>query len=172
MNNKVLIQLLMFPVLFLFLLIDGQLSTLATNWSVGAFAISSHLVFMLAMFYAQYMSFWKSIFIFFLLGIVYDSLYLGLLGMATTLFPLALFFIYFFFQGIERKKNITILILLVVIFGFEGIGYLFASTFQITSLPLFSFVFYKLLPTLLFNIFLFIIIQPLLQYIFRITNKT
>ncbi len=49
MRNK-MIEIFMFPILFFILLLDGQISTLVTNWSVGLFTISSHLVLMLAIF--------------------------------------------------------------------------------------------------------------------------
>lgn len=171
MRNRV-VEFFMFPVLFLVLLIDGQVSTLFSNMSVGLFAISSHILLMLAIFYANYVSLPISLVLFALLGLIYDVSYLSLVGIATTTFPLVIFCIYFYFQGIESKRTINLLILLVSIFQFEFISYLFARVFQMTNLSVFIFVFNKLLPSLLFNLILFLLIQPILERIFGITNKT
>ncbi|MBS8068982.1 rod shape-determining protein MreD [Streptococcus suis] len=171
MRNK-MIEIFMFPILFFILLLDGQISTLVTNWSVGLFTISSHLVLMLAIFYANYVSLGFSLFIFTLLGLVYDIGYLNLIGIATTTLPLVLYCIYFFFQGAVSKRGINILILLVAIFQFEFISYSFARIFHITNLSVFIFVFNKLLPSLLFNLVLFFVLQPLFERLFGITNKT
>ncbi|HFU3844243.1 TPA: rod shape-determining protein MreD [Streptococcus suis] len=171
MRNRVL-EFFMFPILFFILLLDGQLATLLSNMSVGLFAISSHILLMFAIFYANYVSLQISLLIFILLGLVYDIAYLGFIGMATTILPLVVFCIYFYFQGIGSKRSINLLILLVSIFQFEFISYLFARVFQMTNLSVFIFVFNKLLPSLLFNLILFLLIQPMLERIFGITNKT
>ncbi|MDQ8759546.1 rod shape-determining protein MreD [Streptococcus ruminantium] len=171
MRNK-LVEVFMFPVLFVLLLVDGQLSTLVTNWSVDLFSVSSHLVFMLAIFYANYVSVRFSLLVFTLLGLIYDISYLGLIGIAITTFPLVGYCIYFFFQGFDRKRGLNALILLVVVFQFEFISYLFARIFHMTNLSVFIFVFNKLLPSLVFNLLLFLVLQPLLERLFGITNKT
>ncbi|HFR3397545.1 TPA: rod shape-determining protein MreD, partial [Streptococcus suis] len=41
-----------------------------------------------------------------------------------------------------------------------------------TNLSVFIFVFNKLLPSLLFNLVLFFVLQPLFERLFGITNKT
>lgn len=171
MNNK-RIEIFMLPILFFFLLMDGQISTVATNWSFGLFSVTSHIVLMLAIFYANYVSLGYSLVIFSLLGMIYDLSYLDLLGMATTTFPLVIFCIYFFFQGVENKVGVNCLILLVVLFLFEFISYLFARAFSMTNLSVFIFGFYKLLPSLLFNLLVFLAIQPVFRRLFGITNKT
>ncbi|HFI0236872.1 TPA: rod shape-determining protein MreD [Streptococcus suis] len=171
MHNRVL-EFFMFPVLFFILLIDGQVSTFLSNMSVGLFSISSHILLMFAIFYANYVSLSISLVIFALLGLVYDVVYLGFIGMAATTLPLVIFCIYFYFQGVESKRLINLLILLVSIFQFEFTSYLFARVFQMTNLSVFIFVFNKLLPSLLFNLILFLLIQPVLERIFGITNKT
>ncbi|HFU4460493.1 TPA: rod shape-determining protein MreD [Streptococcus suis] len=171
MHNRVL-EFFRFPVLFFILLIDGQVSTFLSNMSVGLFAISSHILLMFAIFYANYVSLSISLVIFALLGLVYDVVYLGFIGMAATTLPLVIFCIYFYFQGVGSKRLINLLILLVSIFQFEFTSYLFARVFQMTNLSVFIFVFNKLLPSLLFNLILFLLIQPVLERIFGITNKT
>lgn len=171
MRNRFL-EFFMFPLLFLVLLIDGQVSTLLSNMAVGLFAISCHILLMLAIFYANYVSLPISLVIFTLLGLIYDISYFSLVGIATTTFPLVIFFIYFYFQGVGSKRSINLLILLVSIFKFEFTSYLFARVFQMTNLSVFIFVFNKLLPSLLFNVILFLLIHPILDSIFRFTNKT
>lgn len=171
MSNK-LIEFFMIPIVFFLLLIDGQISTLATNWSVDSLIISSHLLLMVAIFYANYVSLKYSFLVFMFLGLIYDTIYFRFLGIATTLFPLIVVSIYFFYQAIEYKRGVNVLVLLVSIFQFELISYLFARIFQITHLSLFNFVFTALFPSLVFNIVLFVILQPFFEHLFGITNKT
>ncbi|NQN50477.1 rod shape-determining protein MreD [Streptococcus suis] len=170
--SKRLFELLMFPVLFVVLIIDGQLSTLATNWSVGNFSISSHILLMIAIFYANFISLKFSLFVFMIIGFIYDISYLGLVGIATTTLPLVVFGMYFFFQAMESRRIFNLLILVVSLFQFEFISYLFARFFHLTNLSVFIFVFNNLLPSLLFNLVLFFILQPLMEQSFGFTNKT
>ncbi|HFI0424145.1 TPA: rod shape-determining protein MreD [Streptococcus suis] len=170
--SKKMVEFFMFPVAFLTLLIDGQLTTLATNWSFGSLAISSHILLMFAIFYANFVSLRYSLIVYLIIGLIYDISYLGIIGIATTTLPLVIFGMYFFFQGVESRRLINLLILIVSIFQFEFISYLFARFFHLTNLSVFIFVFNNLLPCLIFNALLFFIIQPLIEQVFGITNKT
>ncbi|HFI0348781.1 TPA: rod shape-determining protein MreD, partial [Streptococcus suis] len=73
--SKKMVELFMFPVAFLTLLIDGQLTTLATNWSFGSLAISSHILLMFAIFYANFVSLRYSLIVYLIIGLIYDISY-------------------------------------------------------------------------------------------------
>ncbi|HFI0791386.1 TPA: rod shape-determining protein MreD [Streptococcus suis] len=170
--NKKLVTFLMLLLLFFSFILDGQISTLVTNWSIGLFAFSSFTLFMLAIFFVNLVSLRISLIFFSLLGFFYDVSYFGLIGIGTTIFPIVIFSMYFFFQGIKRNLFVDLIILIISIFQFELISFLFARIFHMTNLSFFIFVFNKLLPTMLFNFLLFIILYPMLKSFFEITNKT
>ncbi len=165
-------DLIILPVLFLLLLVDGQLSTLLTNFIPGVFSVSTYLLFIGGLYFAHRVSLPYSLLTFVLLGLVYDLYYLKLVGLATTIFPLLVIILYFFFRGVDNNRWTNVIVLLVLIFHLELVSYLFARLFQLTNLSVFIFVFYNLLPTLVVNFLLFVVLQPLFDSIFRITNKT
>lgn len=159
-------------ILFAAFLIDGQLSTLLINWAPDRVIIASHLLLMAGIFLTQYLPVSYMIVLFTLLGLSYDLYYLGVLGIATTLFPLMAYIVYYFHQELGFKRITNLILLLVLVFGFEFTSFLFARLFHMTNLSMFIFVFYNLVPTLVFNFLLLLIFQPLLERFFGITNKT
>ncbi|HFI0430158.1 TPA: rod shape-determining protein MreD, partial [Streptococcus suis] len=83
--NKKLVTFLMLLLLFFSFILDGQISTLVTNWSIGLFAFSSFTLFMLAIFFVNFVSLRISLIFFSLLGFFYDVSYFGLIGIGTTI---------------------------------------------------------------------------------------
>ena len=158
--------------LFFILILDGQIATLITNYLPRQFTINSHLLFMFGIFLFNYIEMRYSLILFSLLGFIYDIYYLGFLGIAFTLFPLSVFFIYYFYRETSVQRLMNAIILLVVVFIFEFLGFGFARLFHITNLSVFIFLVYNLLPSLVFNLSFFFVLQPLLERAFGITNKT
>ena len=159
-------------IVLLVFLMDGQLSTLMTNWSPGPISISSHMVLMVGIFLSFHLPLLYSISIFAVLGFIYDLYYLGVLGIAITLMPLSVYLIYYFYQNLPFRAVTNQVILLVILFVFEFAAFLLARLFSLTNLSMFIFVFYDLMPTLVFNAFLLLLLHPLLESCFGITNKT
>ncbi len=158
--------------LFLAFVIDGQISTLLSNWGPERITITCHLLLILAIYFTPYLSSFYHIFLFLMLGIIYDIYYLGGLGIATTLYPLMIYLMYYFYQAVPFNRVINFVVLMVLIFGFEFASFLLARLFQLTNLSMFIFVFYNLLPGLLFNSAFLILLQPLMERSFGIINKT
>ncbi|WP_394405813.1 rod shape-determining protein MreD [Streptococcus sp. 20-1249] len=171
MNKKYLFYLSPVFVLLSFL-IDGQVSTLVTNWLPGAMTVSCHIIFILSIFYSIDMPLRWQLILFTLLGALYDLYYLNILGIGLTIMPLMVYLIYYFYQQLKFNSLSNITILLVVLFGFEFGSFLLGRLFQLTNLSMYMFVFYNLAPTLLFNCLILVVVQPFFKKIFRITNKT
>ncbi|WP_309109486.1 rod shape-determining protein MreD [Streptococcus zhangguiae] len=164
---------LLFPFILLFsFLLDGQLSTLLTNLVPGIIAISSHLLLILALVTVSYFPLFVNLLLFTILGLVYDIYYLNVVGIYITLFPLVVYVIDYFYQSLKFKRVTNHILLLVVVFVVEFGAFLFARLFEVTNLSMFIFVFYSLVPTLVFNSFLLLVVQPLFERIVYITNKT
>lgn len=171
MNTKQITYLAPLIVLIAFLF-DGQLSTLLINWSPVPISISSHILLIIAIFLSFHLPLFYSLSLFALIGLVYDLYYLGVLGIAITLMPLSVYLIYYFYQNLGFKTITNHIILLVILFVFEFVAFLLARLFFLTNLSMFIFVFNDLVPTLIFNSFLLLLLQPLLKQLFGITNKT
>lgn len=165
---KYLIPLL----LLLSFVIDGQLSTLFINLTPGIFTVSSHLLLMIALYSVLYIPTFYNVVMFTIVGFLYDIYYLNILGIFVTLFPLVVYLIDYFYQSLKFKRMTNHIILLVVIFVVEFGAFLFARLFELSNLSMFIFVVYSLVPTLVFNSLLLLMLQPVLEKFFYITNKT
>lgn len=166
------LRFLALPILFLFFLLDGQLSTLFTNLSFVTVSISTHLLLLVGLYFIDIIALPSSLLLFALLGIIYDQYYLNVLGIATTIFPLSFLVVYFFYKSFQRNWLFDLLVFLVMVFYFEFASYLFARIFHLTNLSVFIFTFYKLVPSLLINLTLFAVLRPLFLRVFSITYKT
>lgn len=159
-------------ILFVAFVVDAHLSTLLTNFAPGTIFISSHLLLIVAIYVVEYLKLPYSIILFTSLGIIYDVYYFGVLGISTTLLPLIAYLIYYFSIHIHLNRWTNLMMLVVMVFGFEFAGFILARLFQLTNLSMFIFVFYNAMPSLLFNVLFLITFQPILERIFQITDKT
>lgn len=162
-----------FPVLMLLVfLLDAQLSTLLTNLAPEVVSITSHLLLMIAIFVSLYVSVTPMMLVSIMIGFIYDIYYLDVIGLSTTLLPLVIYIVYYIYQNMAFRRITNYILLFVMVFTFEFGSFVLARLFQLTNLSMFIFVVYNLLPSLIFNIVLFMILSPLLESLFAITNKT
>ena len=103
MKKKTYLTYLAPLILLLVFLMDGQISTLMTNWSPGVISISSHMVLMLGIFLSFHLPLLFAISLYAVLGLIYDLYYLGVLGIAITLLPLSVYLIYYFYQSLPFR---------------------------------------------------------------------
>ncbi|MBF0779307.1 rod shape-determining protein MreD [Streptococcus cuniculi] len=158
--------------LLLAFVIDGQLSTLFINLTPGIITVSSHFLLIIALYSVLYIPTFYNVVIFTIIGFLYDIYYLNIIGIFVTLFPLAVYLIDYFYQSLRFKRVTNHIILLVVIFVVEFGAFLSARLFEVSNLSMFIFVVYSLVPTLVFNSLLLLVLQPVLEKFFYITNKT
>ncbi|HFU4204178.1 TPA: rod shape-determining protein MreD [Streptococcus suis] len=150
-------------VLFTVFLLDAQISTLLSNLAPSTVSITSHLLLIVGMYIIDKINLTYTIILFSMLGIVYDIYYLNILGLSTTLFPLIIYMVYYFTTNVHLNRWTSLMILGVMIFGFEFTSFVLARLFQLTNLSMFIFVVYKLLPSLLYNLFILLIFYPLFK---------
>lgn len=159
-------------ILLLAFVIDGQSSTLFTNLAPGIIHITSHFLVIIGLFSVLYIPTFYNVIMFTLVGFLYDIYYLNILGIFVALFPLVMYLIDYFYQSLKFKRVTNHIILLVVVFVVEFGAFLFARLFELSNLSMFIFVVYNLVPTLIFNSLLLLMLQPALEKVFGITNKT
>lgn len=153
-------------------ILDGQLTTLLTNLSPGAFFITSHLLLVMGIFMSFYLPLPYCLVLYTVVGFCYDLYYFGVIGMAITLFPLVIYLVYYFYENLKYRRITNYMILLVIIFIVEFFTFLLARLFQLTNLSMFIFVVNNLVPSLLFNSAFLLVLHPILESLFVITNKT
>lgn len=158
--------------IFLAFLLDGQLSTMVTNWLPIDLAVASHALFIVGIFCSFQLPVLYHMSLFLLVGIVYDIYYLGVLGIATTLLPLVSYLMYYFYQQLKVRFLVNWVILIVVLFVFEFASFLLGRLFHLTNLSMFIFVFNNLVPSLVFNSLLLGLLHPCFKSVFPIMNKT
>nr|WP_188595286.1 rod shape-determining protein MreD [Streptococcus himalayensis] len=102
----------------------------------------------------------------FLIGILYDAYYFHLIGMVTFILPSMGIFINHFSDILMRNRWTRCLSVLLLIVFFDSFTFAMASFLGISMGVLSHFIVYMLAPTLVFNLGLMLILQPLMEKIY------
>ena len=152
--------------LFISLFVDGQISFLISRFSPSSFEPTSFLFLygfmLLSLYFSDIASIWLGI----LFGFCFDVYFLNTLGISFLLFPLLQIIFYHWNQVILLNRLTRFLTFLLTIFCFQ----LLASFLEIfligIKFDLFSLVVFQIAPSLLLNLFLLLIFQPLFEKIY------
>ncbi|WP_277291225.1 rod shape-determining protein MreD [Streptococcus orisratti] len=152
--------------LFFLMLIDGQVSFLASILTENKIFITSHLFLLVALFYSSGRKKIISVSIFLVLGILYDFYYLNHFGIMLLIlfafFMLARKISYVFLESFFPSLFIFIILLFLV----DLLTYFLAVFYNITNFDLMNYVTFSIAPSLVFNLFLFLIARNGLKKIF------
>ena len=164
---KVIRKYHFFPLfLFISLFVDGQISFLISRFSPSSFEPTSFLFLygfmLLSLYFSEVASIWLGI----LFGFCFDVYFLNTLGISFLIFPLLQIIFYQWNQIILLNRLTRFLTFLLTIFCFQ----LLASFLEIfligIKFDLFSLVVFQIAPSLLLNLFLLLIFQPLFEKIY------
>ena len=164
---KVIRKYHFFPLFLLIsLFVDGQISFLISRFSPSSFEPTSFLFLygfmLLSLYFSEIASIWLGI----LFGFCFDVYFLNTLGISFLLFPLLQIIFYHWNQVILLNRLTRFLTFLLTIFCFQ----LLASFLEIfligIKFDLFSLVVFQIAPSLLLNLFLLLIFQPLFEKIY------
>ncbi|MCL2114042.1 rod shape-determining protein MreD [Lactococcus protaetiae] len=157
--------------LFLLLILDGQITHVLTSLSGGTWTPVSHL-FLIFLVYSvtQHRSSYIII-LAALLGAVYDSYYLGVYGIATLLFPLIALFVYNIESVIFTNRWTRLFTIIIIVTAFEVFSAIITAAFGLSQLNFLNFVVYQLAPTLLLNIILAAMLQAPLELFYRLRKS-
>lgn len=152
--------------LFLIFFIDGQLSRslvdlFAEKWHPASHILLFFTVFLFLNFSKEYI-----FFLFFTLGLFYDIYYLHVIGLFTFILPLLTVVIYHFLSVFLLNRWTRVLAIITIVFFFEMISFASASFLHLASFTFPDFIIYALVPTLVFNAFLFLLLQPLFEKVY------
>ncbi|MBS7576867.1 MULTISPECIES: rod shape-determining protein MreD [unclassified Enterococcus] len=161
-------QLLIFTplIFFLLFLIDGQLSALLKVWSNGNALTTSHLLIIAIIFSTKRLSMRYLVITTFIIGILMDSYFIGVLGINAVALPLIAYFATSISDAIHENPVTEFFSLIIFITGYEIAILIIQLIFNLANFEFVSFIGKLLAPTLLFNGLIFLLIYRPFRFIF------
>lgn len=158
-------------ILFLLMILDGQITHILTGFSSGTWVPVSHLFLIFLMYSVTQHRPSYIIILAAVLGAIYDSYYLGIYGIATLLFPLIALFIYNIQITIFTNRWTRLFTTIIIVTAFEVFSAIIMAAFGFAHLNFINFVVYQLAPTLLLNIILAVALQFPLEIFYRLKRS-
>ena len=152
--------------LFLLMLIDGQLSYLMSSIFSYHVTISSHLLLLAIINFYHDRNKHFVLFSALILGILYDIYYLNRIGLVVFLLPVLIIFTNKITKSIFASNFQTLTYYIIILFLFEIVGESAAVLLGMTTLSIANFIAYSFAPTLIFNVLLYLIFQKLFKKVY------
>lgn len=139
------------------MLIDSHITALFTAMSQGIYLASSHFLLLLVLVASSYFPKRYMLITMLILGLLYDSYYVGIIGIYTVAFPLIAYLMYS--MGNTMNNNVFTLFFgwIILITLFEVYVMAVQKIFEFSDVSTIFFVARYLGPTLLLNMITFII---------------
>lgn len=150
MNREVKIILLDVSIFFIMLL-DGQISSLLSNYLPIQFHVISHILLIAIQFLSFLYSEQHLVILFALIGFLYDVYYLQMVGIATVSLPVMSLVLRRYNSVLLGNKWFQFLTTAIMVLLFDCLSYFISSFLHGASLNFPLFVVYALAPTMLLN---------------------
>ena len=164
---KVIRKYHFFPlILFLSLFVDGQISLLISRFCPNSFEPTSFLFLygfmLLSLYFSEIASIWLGI----LFGFCFDVYFLRTIGIAFLVFPLLQVIFYRCNQIILVNRLTRFFTFLLTILIFQISTNLLLVIFVGIKFNWITLIIYQIAPSLILNVLLMIVLQPLLEKIY------
>lgn len=164
---KVIRKYHFFPlILFLSLFVDGQISLLISRFCPNSFEPTSFLFLygfmLLSLYFSEIASIWWGVFF----GFCFDVYFLRTIGIAFLVFPLLQVIFYRCNQIILVNRLTRFLTFLLTILIFQISTNLLLIIFISIKFNWITLIIYQIAPSLILNVLLMIVLQPLLEKIY------
>lgn len=160
------------PILLFFLmLVDGQVTQLLSSISGGTLTPVSHLLLIFMVYTVTQHRHSYVVIVALLIGMIYDSYYLGVFGVATLLFPLIVLFVYNIQMTVFTNRWTRLFTIIIIVTAFELASNLIIGIVGLSQFDLINFVVYQLAPTLLLNIVFSVVLQFPLEHFYKLTKS-
>lgn len=164
---KVIRKYYFFPlILFLFLFVDGQISFLISRFCPDPFEPTSFLFLygfmLLSLYFSEIASIWWGI----LFGFCFDVYFFHTIGIAFLVFPLIQVIFYRCNQIILVNRLTRFFTFLLTILLFQFLTNLLMILFIGIKFNWVTLIIYQIAPSLILNVLLLIVLQPLLEKIY------
>ena len=164
---KVIRKYHFFPlILFLSLFVDGQISFLISRFCPNSFEPTSFLFLygfmLLSLYFSEIASIWWGVFF----GFCFDVYFLRTIGIAFLVFPLLQVIFYRCNQIILVNRLTRFFTFLLMILIFQISTNLLLILFIGIKFNWITLIIYQIFPSLILNVLLLIVLQPLLEKIY------
>ena len=164
---KVIRKYHFFPlILFLSLFVDGQISFLISRFSPSSFEPTSFLFLygfmLLSLYFSEIASIWWGVFF----GFCFDVYFLHTLGITFIVFPILQMIFYRCNQIILVNRLTRFFTFLLTILLFQFLTNLLLILFIGIKFNWITLIIYQMTPSLILNVLLLIVLQPLLEKIY------
>ena len=164
---KVIRKYHFFPlILFLSLFVDGQISFLISRFCPNSFEPTSFLFLygfmLLSLYFSEIASIWWGVFF----GFCFDVYFLRTIGIAFLVFPLLQVIFYRCNQIILVNRLTRFFTFLLTILLFQILTNLLLILFIGIKFNWITLIIYQIFPSLILNVLLLIVLQPLLKKIY------
>ena len=164
---KVIRKYHFFPlILFLSLFVDGQISFLISRFCLNSFEPTSFLFLygfmLLSLYFSEIASIWWGVFF----GFCFDVYFLHTLGITFLVFPLLQVIFYRCNQIILVNRLTRFFTFLLTILLFQILTNLLLILFIGIKFNWITLIIYQIFPSLILNVLLMIVLQPLLEKIY------
>lgn len=153
--------------LFLLMLIDGHFTRMMFRWSSGDYMASAHLLILVLLFCSLSFSKRYLLITTLVLGIIFDSYYVGVIGIYAVALPLLVFIMYGMKSVIHVNIFTEFFSLIIFITGYELFTLIVQMVFKLASVDSTYFITKYLGPTLLLNMVLFALLVFPLKKLFK-----
>lgn len=158
-------------ILFFLILLDGQLSQAFSLLTHNALVPVSHLFLVFLMYSATKHRLSYFIIATVALGVVYDSYYIGVLGIASAVFPLIALFIWEIQKIVFTNRWTRLFTIIIIVFVFETAVPLIEFAAGLIQLSPIRLVTQQLAPTLALNILFAFLLQWPLEIFYGIKKR-
>ena len=164
---KVIRKYHFFPlILFLSLFVDGQISFLISRFCPNSFEPTSFLFLygfmLLSLYFSEIASIWWGVFF----GFCFDVYFLHTLGITFIVFPILQMIFYRCNQIILVNRLTRFFTFLLTILLFQILTNLLLILFVGIKFNWITLIIYQIAPSLILNVLLLIVLQPLLEKIY------
>lgn len=151
-------------IMFFSFIFDSQIVLILGNLLPSPFLFSSHLSIIVLMYFENKFSNFSIYLVSFVAGMIIDSYFYHIIGLATFIYPFLVYLIKKH-KGLILMGTTRLLMLIVLIFIFEGSTYFLAMIYGLTKYPIDLALTYHFMPTLIFNSFILGIVSSIFKSI-------
>lgn len=156
------------PVLFfLLMLVDSHITSFFANLSEGFYVANAHILILAALCASTVFSRRYMLILMTALGLIYDSYYIGVIGLYAVALPLVVFFMYSMANAINMNIFTMFFGWIILTTGYELYSMLVQLVFQFASGDTLFFVTRYLGPTLLLNMVIFMAFVVLFKKLYN-----
>ncbi|MEW4354878.1 rod shape-determining protein MreD [Streptococcus pneumoniae] len=152
--------------LFICMLVDTHLSNLLQSILPMTIYPVAHLLLIFLLFLSINLPDAVTIGLLLVIGILYDAYYFHLIGIVALILPSMGIFVNHFGVILMRNRWTRLLSVLILIVFFDSFLFAMASLLGISMAVFSHFVVYMLAPTLVLNVVLVLLLQPVMEKIY------